>query len=391
MREDFAPNQDQLADGSWRGGSAAGAGNRFDRALVRLAQQPIPDVADSFALETLLRPLCQEIASTLRVDRVGVWQFGNGEHSLECIALWDSENRRGTTVGQKIDSRDLPRYFAALQQSRHIAAGDALHDPRTRDLAPRYLEPLGIAAMLDSPIRVDGEVFGVLCAESRVGPREWLDEEEHFASAAADLVAITLQTSAVRRSESRYRALFDCSPIPAFHLDEDGMILLTNTASREFDQAESFVGLEFVSLLHRDDQPRIQAELDGLLMSEAGCFTSVARLKGKHGDWQWCSLSVARLSHAAPEERSPELVLLAGNLMTRHSRESSHGRSMRSEAMNTTAARVAHDLLNILTIIEASGRSALDSMPGDSPARADLEPLLEEARRGCQLTRELLG
>jgi hypothetical protein len=80
---------------------------------------------------------------------------------------------------------DFPSYFRALGEHRAIAAHDAHLDPRTREFSSSYLTPLGITAMLDAPIWLEGKMVGVICNEHVALPD--LDpEEERFAASVAD-------------------------------------------------------------------------------------------------------------------------------------------------------------------------------------------------------------
>jgi len=83
-----------------------------------------------------------------------------------------------------------------------------------------YLAPLGITSMLDAPIRMGGEVVGVLCLE-HIGPqRTWTQDEQSFAGSVADLVALALhqeERRRQRRSCSGHRitsAGFSTAPSP---------------------------------------------------------------------------------------------------------------------------------------------------------------------------------
>src|SRR5207253_1675524 len=75
--------------------------------------------------------------------------------------------------GTVIAAREFPRYFAALEESRVVAAEDASRDSRTSEFAEPYLRPLGIASMMDAPIRLHGALVGVVCHEHVGSKREW--------------------------------------------------------------------------------------------------------------------------------------------------------------------------------------------------------------------------
>ena len=81
----------------------------------------------------------------------------------------------------------------ALKEERTIAAHDAHTDPRTSCFSQGYLGPLGIGALLDVPIWVDGRMWGVVCHE-HVGPaRKWTVDEERFGYLMANFVALALE------------------------------------------------------------------------------------------------------------------------------------------------------------------------------------------------------
>src|SRR6187551_3644520 len=104
------------------------------------------------------------MTTLLRVERGSVWRFDEVGTRLECVDLFEW-SRRVHSSGALITADDVPAYFAALAENRCIAAEDAASDPSTRELAESYLQPLGIGAMLDAPIWVDGRMVGVVCHE----------------------------------------------------------------------------------------------------------------------------------------------------------------------------------------------------------------------------------
>lgn len=65
--------------------------------------------------------------------------------------------------------------------------------------------------------------------------------------------------------------------------------------------------------------------------------------------------------------------------------------SQKMEAIGRLAGGVAHDFNNILTAISGFTMLAQESLPEDSPARADLSQVVDAAGRAADLTRQLLG
>ncbi len=158
--------------------------------------------------DVTLRDACEKAArisaETLRVARVGIWLFEDGHERLRCMSL---HVRRGSSSPiLELSADDYPSYMAALVRLRWIAASDARADPLTRELAPTYLEPQGIVAMLDAPIFRGSELFGIVCHEHDE-VREWTDHDRAFAGTIADIVALVFEQAAHLSSERSRRAL----------------------------------------------------------------------------------------------------------------------------------------------------------------------------------------
>ena len=86
----------------------------------------------------------------------------------------------------------IPAYWRAVSALRALDVADVRRDPRSSELWTPYCEPLGIGAMLDSSIRLSGEVVGVFCAEHRGESRSWHEDERVFLAEVADQVAQVL-------------------------------------------------------------------------------------------------------------------------------------------------------------------------------------------------------
>lgn len=156
------------------------------RRLSRCAVDEQQSLARIFAEATRL------IARTLGVESVGVWLFHDERRTLRCECQY-ARSTDAHTQGASLALSDVPGYRAALEEYRAIAAADARTDPRTRELAASYLEPRGITSMLDAPLLRHGEVAGVVCHEHVGPPRVWTDDEIHFVSSVADLVALSME------------------------------------------------------------------------------------------------------------------------------------------------------------------------------------------------------
>lgn len=160
--------------------------------LAPLLRTPRLGAAD---FDRAIERLCEVSAGCLGVERASIWRFDAARRVLVCLDLW-SVTTRGHSKGTEIDTGSTPRYLAALAGGGAIAAHDAQKDPRTSEFTAGYLVPLGITAMLDASVVVDGSLRGVLCNE-HVGerPRVWTPDEVLAALMFADLAAVLTAAS----------------------------------------------------------------------------------------------------------------------------------------------------------------------------------------------------
>jgi len=175
------------------------------RALAELAKQLGASRGD---LSAGLHRLTEAACSILQVVRAGVWRFDADRSVLECLDLYDAAG--GThSAGVRLQARDLPIYFGALEGERVIVADDTRADPRLRELLEGYLTPLGITSMLDAPIRIRGKMVGVVCCEHTGPARAWSVIEQSLAGTFADFAGLAIESHEAHSQELRARRLED--------------------------------------------------------------------------------------------------------------------------------------------------------------------------------------
>jgi signal transduction histidine kinase len=163
----------------------------------------------------------------LNVERVSIWFFDAARSLIRCADLFE-RSKNVHSNGVELLKRDFPDYFLALESERTIDANDAHADQRTREFSECYLRPCGIGAMLDAPIRIGGEMVGVVCHEHVGFARTWSTGEMAFGGSMADLVSLgqeirdrTLAEAALKREviarakQDRLAALGEMSAVVA--------------------------------------------------------------------------------------------------------------------------------------------------------------------------------
>jgi two-component system, cell cycle sensor histidine kinase and response regulator CckA len=218
----------------------------FDIARLELAR-----LEPHQSLEFLFRRICEIASATLGVNRVGIWFLSATRCALRCANLFERDSGEHSS-GVTLQVSDFPTYFAALERRRSIPAEVASEDPRTNQLADRYLLPLGISSLLDAPIFRDGQVIGVVCHEHTGALREWTTEERDFVSSIADFVTLKLKSADLYDARTVLRQTDDV----LFAIERaESMARIVTEAAHDFKNILTVVIGFANELVHADGMP----------------------------------------------------------------------------------------------------------------------------------------
>jgi PAS domain S-box-containing protein len=404
-------------------------------------------------LETALRKIAEADATTIGAARVGIWRFNDDQTAIRLVELFEFESGLHSQ-GAELTQADHPTYFEALLKEDVIAANDARRDPRTREFRDDYLRPLGIASMLDVPIRLGGRLEGVLCHEHIGEPREWTADEKTFAIAIANLVSLILEQAERRKVEATLQHRVE---IEGFLARASNRFL--RLASGEIDAAidEVLQGIGGVTGAERAYIFQINESRQTLVNTQEWCAPGIEPQKDKlqavpmdSVPWWMSKLKSFRTIYVPhPDELPPEaanereifeqqgiqsllsvpifwrdklggflgfetvrsrrtwseedrqaLETLANTVALvlertqaeamREQLESQLLQSQKLEAVGRLAGGVAHDFNNMLTVILGHADMALACVQPSDEIHADLEEIIAAGRRSADLTRQLL-
>jgi PAS domain S-box-containing protein len=236
------------------------------RTLGEVSQR---DTLEKRGIEPALAEILKVAAHRLRVARASVWKF-DGPDRLALVSMV------GASSGEiaALNAAECPNYFRALESERVIAAHDVYLDHRTHELR-EYFAARGIGALLDAPVRVFGRCIGVVCHEQVGAARKWLPEEEGFAAAIGDFVALALEAQAHHKADAtaraahlRYKHLVESLPCVVYSFSPGEPLL--NYVS---PQAVTLTGLpvdtwmgpegvaKWIELVHPDDRAWLSARI----------------------------------------------------------------------------------------------------------------------------------
>lgn len=204
-------------------------------ALVKLAKSDVLDQLDS---KKTFEIVCELSARFLGVDSVGVWFFDESHQTLIAENIF-SKSGNTHTFGETLGVEINPEYFAAIETERVIAVSNFSTDPLTIKFSENYGKLHNVQGLLDCPILQGGDVVGIICHETSEQNRIWSVDDKNFAASIADLLSLSLERQARKRSRDALARQLEIEQ------------LLASIATAFIDVAPNNIADEIVNTLER--------------------------------------------------------------------------------------------------------------------------------------------
>jgi signal transduction histidine kinase/CheY-like chemotaxis protein len=148
---------------------------------------------------------------------------------------------------------------------------------------------------------------------------------------------------------------------------------------------QALLGTVALDLLHPDDRPALITEWRQLLAEVS--VQAVCRIRDAHGEWHWIESS----GSASERQGRRVFVIVSRDTTERRRLEAQFLQAQKMESIGRLAGGVAHDFNNLLTAITGYAGLALDVLPSEHQAHADLLEIQRAAARAAGLTNQLLS
>ena len=333
-------------------------------------------------LKAALKKITEAAAHTLDVERASVWVYNEDRSKIRCLDLYEKSADRHSE-GAELAAADYPSYFKALATGRVIAAHVAHTDPGTREFSESYLTPLGITSMLDAPVRVGGQMVGVICHEHIESTRRWGPEEENFAGSMADFVSLKMEIDERKQAEAeniRLAAFPRENPKPILESDADGNVIYANpTAQNILEQ----LGIDEISGI-------LPANHREIVRPCLGCGQGVREVEVAVGDrvfsWSYHPIAATGVVHLYGSDITEQKQAQAA---LKKSQERAQQQD-RLAAVGQLAAGIAHDFNNLLTVIIGVAQMQEMGSGLSESAKKDMRTIICQGHRAAQLIQQIL-
>ena len=135
----------------------------------------------------------KQVLVALRIERVNVWIFNPEKTALVSIGEYDKRTKK-FAKDSVLEKKDFPIYFKALTENKIILAEDIYSHPFTQEFNEVYSRPLDIYSLLDIPIRISGELIGVMCYEKTGMQKHFSQSEISFCLSVSLVLASNLES-----------------------------------------------------------------------------------------------------------------------------------------------------------------------------------------------------
>ncbi|HET6245331.1 MAG: PAS domain S-box protein [Bacteroidetes bacterium] len=173
-------------------------------------------------------------ADIMELPRVGLWVLNDEEDCLSHFAGY--YNKNFSTENRVLELANYPVYFNAIRNKNVIVTQDVYSNDLTRELVS-YCSKNKITSMLDIPLIVNGKIKGIVCFEQQNFIRNWTLDEQNFAGAVVNIIALAMEVSErikaqeqLKLSEKSYYELFDNSPELIYIQDKNSVYIDVNKA-----------------------------------------------------------------------------------------------------------------------------------------------------------------
>jgi two-component sensor histidine kinase len=143
-------------------------------------------------IDSIMIDFAGRIIKALKIERISVWIFNTERDAIISMGEYDGRSKI-FLKDRLLYKAHYPEYFKTLEQNRIVIAEDVINDPATRELGDDYLKKHDICSLMDVPLRIAGEVVGVMCFEKCGEKREFTREAQSFGLSLAIVFASNLE------------------------------------------------------------------------------------------------------------------------------------------------------------------------------------------------------
>ena len=153
-------------------------------------------------IDHIMIDFAKRILFCLKMERMNVWLFNQDQSALISIGEYDMRTKQ-FNKNSILLKRDHPIYFKALVSNEIIIAEDIYSHPLTKEFSTKYAVENDIFTLLDIPLRISGELVGVMCYEKTSIKKEFSKDQISFCLSVSFVMASNLESRKRRAAQDK--------------------------------------------------------------------------------------------------------------------------------------------------------------------------------------------
>ncbi|MDZ4750997.1 MAG: histidine kinase dimerization/phosphoacceptor domain -containing protein [Flavobacteriales bacterium] len=144
-------------------------------------------------IDNLMIEFARRILLTLNIERMSVWLLDDEKNALVSMGEYDLPEHK-FSKGNTLLREKYPAYIKAISENEILLVPNIYKHESTKELSGDYSKPHGIISLMDIPLRIEGELIGIMCFE-KIGDteRNFSKDERIFALSIAIVFASNLE------------------------------------------------------------------------------------------------------------------------------------------------------------------------------------------------------
>ncbi|HRD39092.1 MAG TPA: histidine kinase dimerization/phosphoacceptor domain -containing protein [Bacteroidia bacterium] len=136
-------------------------------------------------IDDIMIEFSKRILVALKIERISVWLFNPDKTAIISAGEYDLRSR-AFKKNSVLTQAEHPHYFEAINHNKILLVPNTYKHVSTEEFTDDYLKPNDIISLMDIPLRIEGELIGVMCFE-KTGKteKEFTDKEQTFAFSIA--------------------------------------------------------------------------------------------------------------------------------------------------------------------------------------------------------------
>lgn len=161
---------------------------KYNNALSKLSTTSFAVFED---ITPVIKLIFENVGKASGINRISFWNYY--ADSIHCRDLYELDLDRHSN-NLILYKKDYPIYFESIEKEEIIVASDVSRQKETSEFIDSYFKEHNIKSLLDYPVFIDGNFYGIICFETTHKKRYWDNEDINFTRSVSEIITLGFET-----------------------------------------------------------------------------------------------------------------------------------------------------------------------------------------------------